>query len=205
MKICFDDTLSKNFTGIGQDARLILGILRKGQDVTLLSELRSKYSLTRFHRRLIYLYFLITSRPIKVNLGKNLIYYQPHISPFVPKNSRTKWVIRIHDIFPITDPKWFRRISVRIYKRSLFYAVNHNALFLCSSEYSRNELLSNFPELHGRVFMFPCVPREFTQNRCNLCSGCQMKLDLSIINYLVAVGTVEPRKNYNFLIHNLGM
>ena len=130
------------------------------------------------------------------------VFYQPHISVLKPGKGSTGWIIRMHDLFPITNPEWFRWWANKIFKRNLDFAVRNGAYFLFSSNYSKNVFLNLYPECIERVDISPCATSVLTQSLCKMCEGCREIEDHpEQSSTLLAVGTIEPRKNYEFLIH----
>jgi glycosyltransferase involved in cell wall biosynthesis len=129
------------------------------------------------------------------------IFYQPHLSPLKPGKNSKAWVIRLHDIFPLTNPEWFRWWAVFIFKRNLDYAVKNGATFLFSSEYSKNRFTVFYPDCVSRSYLSACKPSSLLPTLCSDCDGCHEIVRNPIAtDTLLAVGTIEPRKNYDFLI-----
>jgi len=126
--------------------------------------------------------------------------YQSQLGPLIPGKEIRVWIVRLHDLFPLTNPEWFRWWSTKIFERSLSLAVNRNAVFLCDSISTENELKRLYENETLNTFVIPCrLPKGITINcgSCDGCTGLQAALDSK---YFLTVGTVEPRKNYPFAI-----
>jgi glycosyltransferase involved in cell wall biosynthesis len=80
-------------------------------------------------------------------------------------------------------------------------ALEGEAIFVCSSDYMKNLILQLFPSLLGRIEVVPCTPQVLSTILCDNCSGCDLsKSSFVANNYFIAVGTIEPRKNYSLMI-----
>ena len=108
-----------------------------------------------------------------------------------------KRIIRLHDLFPITDPKWFT-CSQRILFRKAFERLNlASTRFIANSEYTRSTGVKlGIPKENIKVV--PCFVAIKRYLPCKSCKACMSKNQLA--PYAVAVGTIEPRKNYPELI-----
>jgi glycosyltransferase involved in cell wall biosynthesis len=61
--------------------------------------------------------------------------------------------------------------------------------------------LNLYPDCVERVALAPCVTTTLSQTLCKKCEGClEIESNPNQGSTLLAVGTVEPRKNYEFLI-----
>ena len=59
-----------------------------------------------------------------------------------------------------------------------------------------------YPDCVEQVALSPCVTTTLTQSQCKNCEGClEIDVNPNHNSTLLAVGTVEPRKNYEFLIN----
>jgi glycosyltransferase involved in cell wall biosynthesis len=127
------------------------------------------------------------------------VLFQQQFSP-VRGNSGLRWMIRTHDLFPVTNPEWFHWWSGRSFRSSLKAAVRSGASFICNSETTKQELLKMFPDLIDRVVVEYCEVLKLEKTKCENCDGCSW-LRTSILNpFLIAVGTIEPRKQYDLLV-----
>ena len=199
-EILFDATFRNNQTGIGQDAKVVF--LKLG------GSFNTKYYSPKLFERLDFvdlrkltnLVSLVTPIYFRMSSANKGIFYQPQVSSLVAGKNIGAWIIRIHDIFPITNPEWYPWKSRVLFKRNFNRAVRLGAIFLCSSEFARNSILKLYPELKGRIAISFCEPREIKTELCQDCAGCDRLSFLSDRKFVLAVGTIEPRKNYQGLI-----
>jgi glycosyltransferase involved in cell wall biosynthesis len=125
--------------------------------------------------------------------------FQPQFTAYLPNENVNKWVIRVHDIFPLTNPEWFYPWATSIFRRSIKVALKRNAYIVCSSRTTQNAILSLFPDAEDKLMLLTCVPRELSCIPCGNCDICSQKRILAG-HYLLAVGTIEPRKGFDRLI-----
>lgn len=178
--------------GIGNDMRMVFDDLR---DLTV------EYKLTnRSQNRLralceVFRALLIGPKQIhEVDFA-----YSPQV---MPKIYDVPHLVRVHDIFPLTNPQWFK-LKSRIYFK-LALKTQMKSYFLFDSVTSKKEFAKYFGEhaLTNYAVMY-CKTRALPRNNfCKKCSGCTHINSLRKEPYVLAVGTVEPRKNYNYLIEN---
>ncbi len=201
--IWIDDTFLKGHTGIAQDARTVVHSL---ESFFLVKPIPKFFYMSRKNtllRRISTLVLLLFQTPFKLSSNIMGSYYQPQLSPLFPGKNINSWFIRIHDIFPITNPKWFRKIATKQFEIIWRQAISSDAIFIFSSYYMRDCVTSLYPELINRVEVAHCTPRTFIGYSCGDCAACKL-LDSSTMpaDYFVSVGTIEPRKNYEFLVRN---
>lgn len=131
--------------------------------------------------------------------------------------NRTRLVIRYHDAMPVFLPHTIK--LSRLHQFFHMSALSENAKtasFACVSEFSRSQLLRIFPELEKQAFVvydrigddyFPSnEPREVVpgiiKNRIDPSThlGFAAAPPTSDFRYILAVGALEPRKNYEGLL-----
>ena len=150
-------------------------------------------------RKLLNLLLLITNWSPKIPKQIKGYFYQQQLGP-LRGNNNVEWEIRIHDIFPITNPEWFNWWSRRVFRKALVRAVDGNAIFRCISEFTKNELVKHYPQVEARSYVDFCQVKSMQAKICEKCLGCEVLKNSTPINYILAVGTIEPRKNYKQLI-----
>jgi glycosyltransferase involved in cell wall biosynthesis len=189
--------LSNSKNGISRDTKAIFDSLKKNDVVSVVHSgifEKSKF-LNKVNRGLSVFKTVVTRSPRFVTFQSNVVFV-PQIQNSLPKDKHSA-LIRIHDLFPLTNPEWFYKISVMVFRLTLFQAVKDGHTFLCNSEYTKFKLLEYFPD--ACVELLYCSPKRVTPIQCDQCEFCINKLAFQIPFYL-AVGTIEPRKNYPKLI-----
>jgi glycosyltransferase involved in cell wall biosynthesis len=195
-----DTTYLIGKNGIARDARQVLERLQLKNDVSEIRFLNFTLNKNRMLRRILNILNLTFRLHIPISKRYDGVFFQPHISVFTPGKNSTGWVIRLHDLFPITNPEWFRWWAGTIFKRNLEFAVKNGAFFLFSSKYSQSIFLGKYPQCADRVAFFPCVATKLMDDLCQTCEGClEIFQHSNLEKTLLAVGTVEPRKNYELL------
>jgi len=192
VNIWFDGAFLNNKTGIGRDSRHLLKAIQRIQNITL-SIVANNETLTHKIWRMLKL--IILNKPEKIELPPGTIFIQSHIHNLLPKGNHFLHVIRMHDLFPITNPEWFRKVSTIQYSR-LFKLISKDSLFLCDSRTTQNDLLK-LGVNRDLTDVINCPVQISNTPPCLECKGCSFD---SEINYLLTVGTIEPRKNYSNLI-----
>ena len=101
----------------------------------------------------------------------------------------------------MTNPDWFTKKAVLNFKAG-FYSLAERDTFIVNSSYTREKLLDVGANRINpdNIEIVPCkLPNFASTNPCNLCMICSGGVIIPQ-EYLLAVGTVEPRKNYSRLI-----
>jgi len=132
-----------------------------------------------------------------LQLDQNAIYLQSHLYGPIAKGSGLISIIRVHDVFPITNSDWFRKISVKLFS-TFFNQIPKDTTLLCNSKFTHDQVLtlrSDFTDL--RIAYCPVgIPVSEICNTCQLCRT----FDAHQSQYFITIGTVEPRKNYRRLL-----
>lgn len=139
-------------------------------------------------------YAYLTGRLFRLRTPKGATLYLPQVLPF---KGGGEIVVRLHDLFPVTNPEWFTSKSVRIFSRALRGLVKADAQFLCDSSTSEAELLRLYPQAKSLGVLHCYIPPLTGADRCGKCHGCSFDTNQ---RFFLSVGTIEPRKNYPFLI-----
>jgi glycosyltransferase involved in cell wall biosynthesis len=125
------------------------------------------------------------------------LYHEPN---FVPLPSRVPTVVTVHDLSPVLHPEWHPADRVSYFKHYFEPRVRLMDHILTDSESARQELIDTYnlpPERITRTYMGirehlrPATKDEIERTRQQL--GFPK-------NYLLHVGTVEPRKNLLLLM-----
>jgi glycosyltransferase involved in cell wall biosynthesis len=120
-----------------------------------------------------------------------------HATTAIPCPTRRPLVVTIHDLAWRHDPSQFTRRGVHVFTRSLALTRRHAALVLCSSEATRADCsAAGLDDERLRVVPLGVEPIEVTSDdvqRVRALHGLPAE-------YLLFVGTVEPRKNLGRLV-----
>lgn len=146
-------------------------------------------------------------------------------TPFPGKVSDgTKLIIRFHDAVPIQNPTTIHKPydHHQAVSRSLELNVK-NSYFICNSNATKEQLLGIYPKIEDRVHVVHCcVPDVFKhttkQSVRDIVSKCANTQVVNVSGfsdvmryksfigehfhdeYFIAVGTIEPRKNYSSIL-----
>lgn len=96
----------------------------------------------------------------------------------------------IHDMGPFLYGHMKSESDTLMWKKRIPAAVKKAECILVNSESTGDDLLNFFPEARGKVFVTPLGIDHFKEG----------KTAASPAEHILAVGTVEPRKNYSVLI-----
>jgi len=192
-----DLRFSNNRSGIGRDARYFHSALKclipNIVELSTLNQTREKKRMPDYAWFRSQLGF-----PNQIDTSGTKYLFQPHVWHMQPSIS-TRRIIRIHDIFPITNPEWFRRTSIRAYTRG-FMSIKAQDLILADSEFTANEILNFRDDL--KVEVLYCQTPKVADYACDGCQSCEnIKLPEK---FFLCVNTIEPRKNYPNLIKAWG-
>ena len=140
--------------------------------------------------------------PLRIPQSKSAKFcYMPHVSGAITKPEvPTIW--RIHDIFPITNPEWFTKNGVNLFKNTINQINLGQSFFLSNSYHTKNEFMKRFKIKDSDIEVIYCVPKDLTQSQpCQVCTICTTEsICPPAVRYLLTVGTIEPRKNLEKLI-----
>ncbi len=122
----------------------------------------------------------------------DLVIEPAHFGPLRIKPA-TKRVTVIHDLSPINHPRFHPWLSTFMHKRFIKRILEKTDLIIVNSETTKQEVSEFNPALKNKIcVLYPIIETEKKVNSI----GCRKLED----PYLLSVGTIEPRKNYEFLI-----
>ena len=123
--------------------------------------------------------------------------FKSQIDPYLLAGTRGPVLQRVHDIFPKTNPEWFTvksRISFHI---GLFLLKKKVVKFICNSEATRVSLIRSKIATEENTFVVHCADSLLESEDCGICDACHHVIKKP---YCLTVGTIEPRKNYRYII-----
>lgn len=208
-KVYFDGTFLDNKSGVGRDSRNLLSAanLAYGGSVSVIyPQLRlftrvvknSPIPVKSKLQKVLKFRSILSRKPEICRLEKQSIFIQSHLQNIVPAiTGQTKYIVRLHDVFPLSNPEWFRWYSKLIFSIGFNNAFNR-AVFLCDSVTTQTELhrLKMTDKISSYVALCPVVIP--SGHLCKKCSGCET-LELQQ-KHVISISTLEPRKNFGELI-----
>jgi glycosyltransferase involved in cell wall biosynthesis len=106
--------------------------------------------------------------------------------------------VRVHDIFPITNPDWFRGPNVVSFKNAMNFAIQEKHIFVANSNYTKMQIEKNLGIKKNLINILPCKVELLSGSFCENCDACRY-LEIIPDNFILNVGTIEPRKNLDLL------
>lgn len=121
------------------------------------------------------------------------------IPALAPKNLKT--IITIHDLVAFLFPNTHSAKAVLIERLTLKKAIKKARSILVVSENTKKDLLKKFQYPTDKIFLTPCAPSEFFREAIDEKELEKLKKKYQLPeNFILAVGTLEPRKNFPNLI-----
>lgn len=168
---------------------------------------------------------LLKLPPLKIDTG-GFDYFIVQKPQHVRVSAGTRLVIRYHDSIPLTHPHStiYPKITQRAHQRSLTGSIASDALYVCNSEATQADLTRWHPALRERSCVVNCCVSDEFYPEASRGIGAVLKDNISPdvfaaeadINrhlqeagekaadcserYFLAVGSMEPRKNYGGLL-----
>ena len=194
---------SRGFGGIAQDNRDFVTELRQYLNTFFLYDANVILENTT-DKKLRSSMRIINARSLVLHRTINMLewqgdYYQTHLTGLKYPNKNGRVFLRLHDILPITNPEWFTWQGRKIFSLAAS-SLSENTTLVCNSKTTQNFAKKNpfFSKFESLVV--PCnVNRDLDLSKpCDYCHYCLNGGPRD--EFLLAVGTVEPRKNYDRLI-----
>jgi glycosyltransferase involved in cell wall biosynthesis len=198
-----DSRFMKSLNGIGRDSRAI--VLNLAKKCTTSNSTDFNYiniELSGFLARVnAYIRLAMLNKQTFISTDRNLdIFLSSQVSPFASKTGKN--VVRIHDLFPLQYPEYFKKRSVWLFQKSI-KMYPPETIILFNSKSTRNAFHKLFPKKINKTYLLYCEIGQLSIAKpCMQCEGCKyLNEDLSEgKEILLSVGTLEPRKNYQTLI-----
>jgi glycosyltransferase involved in cell wall biosynthesis len=137
-----------------------------------------------------------TNFPILLRNRDNLV-FKSQIDPYLLLGTKGLIWQRVHDIFPRTHPEWFTLKSRISFSIGLLFLRRKKVFFICNSNATRNALIENKIGTMDNSIVVHCADSIGDDEECGFCQACNFIRDKS---YCLTVGTIEPRKNYKYVI-----
>lgn len=206
-KVYFDGTFLDNKSGVGRDSRnlLVAANLAFGKEVEVIYPrlrffsrvvINSQTPSKNFFQKILKLRAVLSNKAETYYLEVPGIFIQSHLHSITP-GMNLRYFVRLHDVFPISNPEWFRPISRRIFSIGFHNSIPR-ATFICDSETTQNELQKIVPPTSILSIVAFCPVLIPSGQLCGLCSGCKT-LNLHE-RHVISISTLEPRKNFSQLV-----
>jgi glycosyltransferase involved in cell wall biosynthesis len=130
----------------------------------------------------------------------DIVHDLSHIAPFTFFGGKYKKVVTIHDLTPVLFPKWHIFAS-RVVHRLIFPLIFRKAdLVVCDSNSTKNDVLSHY-KVRGRIETVHLAARSsvIRKDRNEAKEYLAKNYEVSD-DFLLYIGTLEPRKNLGFLL-----
>ncbi len=126
-------------------------------------------------------------------------FFQTHLTGLRCSNGSSPTFLRLHDTFPLSNPDWFTWQGQRLFHIAAKSLSPHTVL-ICNSLSTQMAARTNpiFSKFESMVVPCKIMKVDNSYVPCNSCEYCVHSSTLT--EFLLAVGTIEPRKNYDLLI-----
>ena len=128
-------------------------------------------------------------------LNPDVVVEPCHFGPFRISN-KIKRVTFIHDITPVILPKYHPKNSALLHKLLLPGILKRASMVIANSERTKSDIIEQYVYAKGKTeVIYPG-----TQQLADIPFEGIEEIDLIKENYILHVGTIEPRKNLTFLL-----
>jgi len=122
-------------------------------------------------------------------------------SPFFhsPTFKKAKVIITVHDMRFYRFPHTYKRLRYLFLKYKVKKSVNAANHIIAISEFTKNEIIEAYGTPSHKITV---IPEAINRERFSLQQTNKVQDDISLLNsgYILSVGHIEPRKNYERLI-----
>jgi glycosyltransferase involved in cell wall biosynthesis len=200
-RVLFDGTMiNPHPNGIGNDSIRVKSFLADQFATVTVARFKDQSDIPGLNfkvsnrRKISNLKMLLFGQSEKVGEFDDLFFQSQVNSLATPITCQT--FTRIHDLFPISNPEWFSKRSAKYFERC-FKKLRKSNIFLCNSRATADSLRKYLGDERANIEVVYCALPDEKIYSCNNCQGCNLHLSS---NYGVAIGTIEPRKDYDTLL-----
>ena len=137
--------------------------------------------------------------PFRIRISGSHFYIQQQIDP-IKVNRRSKHIVRLHDVLPITHPYFFSENAQLAFRRGLTSLLsNKKIIWIMDTEASKTEFLEMFGT-DKNVEVIPCEVG-YGLNPQMAIQSIKNKNKNKNKNTFLCVNTIEPRKNVGMIIN----
>lgn len=130
-------------------------------------------------------------------IGKNLLWSPSITGPICVKNQ----VVTIFDMVPFDHPEWLNPKFAAWYQFLVPKLASRAKSIIVISEFTKRRLLIHCPGLEDKIVVTPlAADPQFVPIAHDGISKMRSLLGISFPKYIVALGSLEPRKNLNRLL-----
>ncbi|HEY3188374.1 MAG TPA: glycosyltransferase family 1 protein [Solirubrobacteraceae bacterium] len=116
-----------------------------------------------------------------------------------PRRTRVPVVLTVHDVYAVERPEWFTRANALHARHVLPRAARAASVVVTSSEHSRGRIASRLAVDPDRIVVAPPgVDGRFAPGR--VADGLLARIGVGERPYVLAVGTMQPRKNVRAVV-----
>ncbi|MGB4420686.1 MAG: glycosyltransferase family 1 protein [Candidatus Saccharimonadales bacterium] len=128
------------------------------------------------------------------NINKNdWIFYPNYIS--YPSIKKVRCIVTIHDLAYLDLPETVDDKNRMLLKKIVPKSIQRASIILCISEFTKQRLLHYFPDAKHKEILVLGIPPVINIKNSSSPMTILNKLGLQARNYMLSVGTIEPRKN----------
>ncbi len=126
-------------------------------------------------------------------LGDRLLWSPANTGPLLLE----KQVISIMDVSPLDHPEWSSKRFSSWYNYMMPRVIKKARAIITISEFSKSRIIAHCPEVRDKVFVTHLAADEKFHKK-NITNNSNLKLPSG--RYILALGSIEPRKNLKFLL-----
>jgi glycosyltransferase involved in cell wall biosynthesis len=110
-------------------------------------------------------------------------------------------ILEIHDIGPISFPQYYSPKKQKFYRRLLPISLRRAAYIVTPTNSTKNSIVNHFNIEREKIIKVPGAPPSWTEQEIGIEDKKRVIKKYQLpLNYLLFVGTIEPRKNLKNLI-----